>query len=156
MKKRVFQLYDLRAPEKSICISCDYSDERAKRIDSVTNYLDASYDGETFSDMLIRYMHEKSLTSREIYKRSYIDRKLLNKILNDSEYHPSKKTAFALCIALRLSYWESTVFLQKANYSFTNTKRYDLIFAYILQNRIYDIDTINMFLDYYHFPCLGE
>lgn len=101
-------------------------------------------------------MRERNLTSRDIYTRSFIDRKLLHKILNNEEYHPAKRTAFALCIALRLTYFESEEFIMKANYSFSNSKRYDLIFAYALQNQIYEMDTINEFLSYYHLPCFGE
>ena len=76
--------------------------------------------------------------------------------MSRENYHPSKQTAFALCVALHLSYEESKDLIRLANYSFSTNNRYDLIFSYILKERIYDMDTINEFLDYYGYPCLGE
>ena len=64
--------------------------------------------------------------------------------------------AFALCVALRLTYMESVEFIAAANYTFSNRHRYDLIFKYVLENRIYDLDTSDEFLFAFQFPCMGE
>lgn len=125
-------------------------------IRDIFGYLKNEYENDSFSDALIEYMRVKNLTSKDIYERSYIDRKLLNKIINNPEYHPSKKTTFNLCIALRLSYEESCEFLKKANYTFSKNSKYDLIYAYALKSREYSIDEINMVLNYFGFPCIGE
>ena len=111
-----------------------------KDINNLNSYLENEYVPVTFSDMLMQYMRDKQLGSKEIYQRCYVDRKLLHKILNNPEYHPSKKTAFALCVALRLTFMESVEFIAAANYTL----------------RIYDLDTINEFLFAFQFPCMGE
>lgn len=123
---------------------------------NIFGYLNTEYEKDSFSDLLVNYMRDKNLTSRDIYERSYVDRKLLNKIINNPEYHPSKRTTFNLCIALRLSYEESCEFLNKVNYTFSRNNRYDLIYAYALQSREYNIDEINEVLNYFGFPCIGE
>ncbi len=96
------------------------------------------------------------LLTAMIYQRSFIDRKLISKILSSEDYHPSKQTVFALCIALRLNLEESREFLSLAGYTFSHHKKYDLIIEFLLDNQIYNIDAVNEILFHFTEPCFGE
>ena len=101
-------------------------------------------------------MSEKDITTAMIYQRSFVDRKLISKIISSNDYHPSKQTVFALCIALRLNLKESTEFLSLAGYTFNHHKKYDLIIKFLLDDQIYEIDTVNEILFHFNEPCFGE
>ena len=90
-----------------------------------------------------------------IYKRCFVDRRLISKITGGTNYHPSKNTMLALCIGLQLNLQEGEEFLLLAGYSFSSSSKYDLIIKFLLQNEIYDLDTINEMLYQYEQPCLG-
>ena len=48
---------------------------------------------ETFSEHMLRIIHEKGLRETDVYHSIFMDRKLFNKIRNDPKYQPSKRTA---------------------------------------------------------------
>ena len=100
-------------------------------------------------------MHERDITTAMIYERCYIDRKLISKITNRSNYHPSKNTMLALCLGLQLSMPEAVDFLALGGFSFSNTSKFDLIMEYMLTNEIYDVRFVNEMLEKYDQPLLG-
>lgn len=125
-------------------------------LQNINQFLNDNYSDITFSKKLTLYMHERDITTSLIYKRSFIDRKLISKICTSDNYHPSKQTVFALCIALRLNLKESEEFLTLAEYSFSCHKKYDLIIKFLLDNQVYDIDVINDILFHFEQPCFGQ
>lgn len=122
----------------------------------IEKFIDDNYAGLSFAARLNLYMHERDITTAMIYKRSFIDRKLISKISSSDNYHPSKQTVFALCIALRLNLKESEAFMGLAGFSFNHSKKYDLIIKFMLDNQVYDIDKINDILFRFHEPCFGD
>lgn len=121
----------------------------------ITDFLKTNYSSVSFSQRLNLYMYERDITTATIYKRCFVDRKLISKITSSDHYHPSKQTVFALCIALRLSLAESEEFLNLAGYAFSFHSKYDLIIKFLLDNQVYSIDTVNDVLFHFHEPCFG-
>lgn len=127
-----------------------------EKMDRIRSYVDSNYTRLGFSQRLQLYLRERDITTAMIYQRSFIDRKLISKILSSEDYHPSKQTVFALCIALRLNLEESREFLSLAGYTFSHHKKYDLIIEFLLDNQIYNIDAVNEILFHFTEPCFGE
>lgn len=123
--------------------------ETSRSLDDLVNMLD-----ETFSEMLLRLIDEKGYTDTQVYKRANIDRKLFSKIRTQADYHPSKKTALALCIALQLSLDETIDLLNKAGYTLSNSQKRDIIIRYFIENNDYNIYTINEALFFFNQPTL--
>ena len=134
-------------PEKLMLLA-----ERAAGID---DFLQESFEEDGVAKRLNLYMYERDITTAMIYKRCFVDRRLISKITGGTNYHPSKNTMLALCIGLQLNLQEGEEFLLLAGYSFSSSSKYDLIIKFLLQNEIYDLDTINEMLYQYEQPCLG-
>ena len=108
-----------------------------------------------FSMRVKRYMESKRLTPTELCGRVLMDRRLFSKLNTDLSYQPSKETAVAFCIGLRLSLSEAESLLQSAGYSLSNSIKYDVIVRYLLDQQIYDIDDVNAVLYKFGEKCIG-
>lgn len=104
---------------------------------------------ETFSQRLLRMISERGMTDSEAYTKAYVDRRHFSKIRNDDYYSPNKKTVLAFSIALELTLDEAKDLLACAGFALSRSSKVDIIVAYFLQNRIYDMFEINEILDAY-------
>ena len=78
-----------------------------------------------------------------------------SKIRKDVNYVPNKKTVLAFTIALELSLDEAKDLLGSAGFALSRSSKTDVIIAYFLQNKIYDMFEINDVLDAYGQPVFG-
>ena len=118
-----------------------------RNIDSLMNQLE-----ETFSQRLLRMIDERGMTDSEAYAKAYVDRRHFSKIRKDINYVPNKKTVLAFTIALELSLDEAKDLLASAGFALSRSSKTDIIVAYFLQNKIYNMFEINDVLDAYGQP----
>lgn len=107
---------------------------------------------ETFSQRLLRMIDERGMTDSEAYTKAYVDRRHFSKIRKDVNYVPNKKTVLAFTIALELSLDEAKDLLASAGFALSRSSKTDIIVAYFLQNKIYDMFEINDVLNTYGQP----
>ncbi len=113
----------------------------------------AKNEGETFSEMLTRLAEESGEKNSVIYTRANIDRQLFSKIKKNKDYQPSKDTAVALALALKLDFANAKDFLAAAGYALTNSTR-DLIISFFMENKIFDTFLLDDCLAEYKQACL--
>ena len=118
-----------------------------RNIDNLMDQLE-----ETFSQRLLRMIDERGMTDSEAYTEAYVDRRHFSKIRKDVNYVPNKKTVLAFTIALELSLDEAKDLLASAGFALSRSSKTDIIVAYFLQNKIYDMFEINDVLDAYGQP----
>lgn len=121
-----------------------------RNIDNLMNQLE-----ETFSQRLLRMIDERGMTDSEAYTKAYVDRRHFSKIRKDVNYVPNKKAVLAFTIALELSLDEAKDLLGSAGFALSRSSKTDIIVAYFLQNKIYDMFEINDVLDAYGQPVFG-
>ena len=104
---------------------------------------------ETFSQLVVRYMREKNLTSKEVYTRACIDRKLFSKIISNIYYQPTKNTAVKLALGLQLSSEETEKLLNAAGFALSRSKIPDLIISFCMSHNQREVWQVNGYLEGY-------
>ena len=112
--------------------------------------------GETFSEMLSRFIKESGKKNSEIYNLANVKRQFFSKIMNNADYQPSKQVVLAFALALRLEFEKTRELLASAGYILSRSKKFDLIISACLENKFYDVDRINEILDERKLPLLGS
>lgn len=109
----------------------------------------------SFSKILFKYIDKLGIIDSEVYKKAGIDRRLFSKIRSTLNYHPSKNTAIALAFALKLDQKEAVRLIGAAGYTLSDSETFDLVITFCFHRKIYDINDINLALDYFSLKPLS-
>ena len=126
----------------------DFSESHGDKLDERIKHI-----SDTYSEYLMYLIHEKNLTSKEVYDGSIVSKKVFSKIKNNPDYHPNKQTALRLCIGARLNLDEAKDLLARAGYALSPCDKTDIIFSYFIENEIYDIIELDIQLEEHGLPC---
>ena len=98
----------------------------------------------SFAHKLFDLIDERGMTDVKCYKKANVDKKTFSKIkCNPDTYRPSKQTAVAFAIALKLNLDETQDLLASAGLTLSRSFTFDKIIRYFIQKEIYDIFEIN-------------
>lgn len=114
-----------------------------------------SQEEKDFRESLFEWLDKKKLTELEFCKAANLESEYFSKLHTLKHLQPSRSTAFASCIALKLTCDQTEDLLAKAGYAFSNARKFDLIIRYALEHRMYDIHAVNQLLFEFDQPLLG-
>lgn len=110
---------------------------------------------DTFAVTLLKLIDAKDMTDVECYKKANVSKQTWYKIMNSKNYRPSKNTVLVFAIALELSVEETDRLLATVGFALSRSSKFDVIIEYFIENKIYDIDTINDALYEFDQVCLN-
>ena len=137
--------------ERMVCSSIFNPVGKLKSLSSYLKDMDKS-----FIETLFDYIDKKGLTDVECYKRANVDRKTFNKLKNNPKQKPSKQTAIAFAIALKLDFDETQHLLSTAGLTLSRSSVFDKIIRYFIKSENYDIYEINEALFEFDQVLLGS
>ncbi len=130
------------AAPRMMAMPCEESVMSTASGKSLHEYMEAM--DKSFAYKLFDLIDERGMTDVECYKRANIDKKTFSKIkCNPDTYRPSKQTAVAFAIALKLNLEETQDLLASAGLTLSRSFAFDKIIRYFIQKGIYDVFEIN-------------
>ncbi len=100
----------------------------------------------SFMELVFSYADAREMSDVEVQKRANLDKRAFSKLKCGNTRNPSKTTALALAVALRLNLDETKDLLARAGLALSPCSRQDLIVQYFIEHEAYDIHEINIAL----------
>jgi hypothetical protein len=114
--------------------------------EKLDKYIKEEKDIFTFSTLLEYYRQEKKMSTSEVYKNVWMDRRLYSQIMGNRNYRPLRTTAILLGLSLRLNKEEMDRLLESAGFLLSTSSFIDLTVMFCMNFGIYDISDINALL----------
>ena len=111
---------------------------------------------QSFQEMLFDLIDQSGMTDVECYKRANVDKRTFSKIKSSKDYKPSKQTAIAFAISLRLDMEATQRLLATLGFTLSRSNRFDKIIQFFIQSANYDIFEINEALFEFDQKLLGS
>ena len=101
-------------------------------------------------ELMDKYGFDKN---SDLYDKANISRQYWSKIIN-KERQPSLETVLKIVFALKLQNHECKYLLKKAGYTLASNSTYALVIRYCIENKIYDLNKVNNYLEEYGFKAI--
>ena len=133
--------------EAAVCDACEKAEEKSAKFSGVQGKSLPDFLAEMdkpFAYKLFDWIDARGMTDVECYKKANVDKKTFSKIkCNPKTYKPSKQTAVAFAIALRLNFEETQDLLASAGLTLSGSFVFDKIIRYFILKGNYNIFDIN-------------
>ena len=100
----------------------------------------------SFVEYLRDLLNETGISDPVVYSRAGMSRQLFNKIINNYDYQPSKRTVYQLIIGMQLDLPRARKLMDKAGYAMTRSSRMDLMMEYFISHGRYNSIEIDVSL----------
>jgi hypothetical protein len=114
--------------------------------DEMTSFIKEKRDYESFAFVLEKLREEKGLSTTELYRAAWVDKRLYSKIATTPNYRPSKNTAITFGLALRLKSKKFEDYLRSAGFALSDNSIFDLVIRFCVEREIYDLHDVNALL----------
>lgn len=134
-----------------ICADECSSPTEGKSLEEYLRKMDRS-----FSEMLFDLIDESGMSDVECYKKANVDKRTFSKIKSNKGYKPSKQTAIAFAISLKLNIDQTQELLATVGFTLSRSNVFDKIIRYFIHNKNYNIFEINEALFEFDQTLLGN
>lgn len=108
-----------------------------------------------FQEKLFELIDKSGMSDVQCYKNANVDKRIFSKIKSNKDYRPSKQTAIAFAISLKLDLEATQELLATAGLTLSKSNVFDKIIRYFIQNGNYNVFEINEALFEFDQTLLG-